>query len=106
MGPRIGPGVARVDGAVVGATDTAYVLSVSDVLGINGGRNPWAGETVQVQRAYVANSLERRFSRGRTFVVPGGAAAGGVAFLLTPNLFGLGGRDARNSPSRGAPRHQ
>ena len=106
MGPSIGQGVARVDGAIVGASDTAYVLSVSDIMGINGSRSPWAGETVQVQRAYVANSLERRFSRGRTFIVVGGAAVAVVAFILTRNLLGLGGGDASNSPPGGPPGNQ
>lgn len=106
MGPRIGQGVARVDGAIVGASDTAYVLSVSHILGINGNRNPWAGETVQVQRAYVANSLQRQFSRSRSFIVAGGAAAAVVAFILTRNLFGLGGGDASNGPPGGPPGNQ
>lgn len=106
MGPRIGQGVARVDGAVLGATDTAYVLSVSEVLGINGSRNPWAGETVEVQRAYVSNSLERRFSRGRTLLVAGGGAAAVVAFILTRNLLGLGGGGASNVPPGGPPGNQ
>ena len=49
MGPSVGQGAARVEGAVVGSSDTAYVLSVSDVYGINGRREfpatallPWA----------------------------------------------------------------
>ncbi len=106
MGPSVGPGVARVDGAIVGASDTAYVVSVSDIRGINGTRSPWVGETVQVQRAYVSNSLQRRFSRGRTFIVAGGAAAAVVAFILTRNLLGLGGGDAGNAPPGGPPGNQ
>jgi len=106
MGPKIGQGAARVDGAVVGASDTAYVLSVSDVLGINGSRNAWAGETVEVRRAYVSNSLERRFSRRRTILASGGAAAAVVAFILTRNLLGLGGGGASNLPPGGPPGNQ
>jgi len=106
MGPRIGQGVARVDGAVVGASDTAYVLSVSDILGINGSRSPWAGETVEVRRAYISNSLERRFSRSRTLLVSGGAAVAVVAFILTRNLLGLGGGGASNVPPGGPPGNQ
>jgi hypothetical protein len=106
MGPSIGHGVARLDGALVRSSDTAYVLAVSDVLGINGGRTPWAGETVQVQRAYVANSLERRFSRGRTFLVAGGAAVAVVAFILTRNLLGIGGTDANTLPGGGGTGNQ
>jgi len=106
MGPRIGQGVARVDGAVVGASDTAYVLSVSDILGINGSRSPWAGETVEVRRTYVSNSLERRFSRSRTLLVSGGAAAAVVAFILTRTRLGRGGGGASNVPPGGPPGNQ
>jgi len=103
MGPSVGQGAARVEGAVVGSSDTAYVLSVSDVYGINGRRSPWTGEMVQVQRAYVANSLQRRFSRGRTLTVAGGAAAAVVAFFLTRNLLGLGGGESTGVPPGGPP---
>lgn len=101
LGPSVGAGVKQVDGAVVASSDTAYVVSVSDVVNINGGRSPWAGETVHVQRAFVANSLERRFSRGRTLTFAGGTAVAFVAFILSRSLLGFGGGEASNLPPGG-----
>lgn len=91
LGPAVGAGTSRLEGTIVGTSDTGYVLSVSDVFGIGGSHAQWAGETVYVQKSYVANSMERRFSRGRTVFVAGGAAAAVVTFLLTRDLLGLGG---------------
>jgi len=98
LGPQVGPGTARVEGTIVGSSDTGYVLSVSDVFGIGGSHAQWAGETVYVQKAYVANSMERRFSRGRTAFMAGGAAAAVATFVLTRDLLGLGGSGVSNLP--------
>jgi hypothetical protein len=101
MGPQVGPGTARIEGKIVGASDTGYVLSVSDVFGIGGSHAQWAGETVYVQKAYVANSMERRFSRGRTVFVAGGAAAAVATFVLSRDLLGIGGSGISNLPWAG-----
>lgn len=98
LGPAVGEGTSRLEGSIVSASDTAYVLSVSDVYGISGSHAQWAGEQVQVQKSYVANSMERRFSRGRTVFMAGGTAAALVTFLLTRDLLGLGGSGVSNLP--------
>lgn len=87
----IGPGVLRVQGSVVRATETAYVVSIAEVLGLDRRTTKWAGETVGIQRSYVATSYERRFSKGRTITVVGMVLGGATAFVLTWNLLGLGG---------------
>lgn len=101
LGPQVGPGTARIEGTIVGASDTGYVLAVSDVFGIGGSHAQWAGETVYVQKAYVANSMERRFSRGRTAFVAGGAAAAVATFVLSRDLLGIGGSGISNLPWAG-----
>ncbi len=87
----LGAGVARVEGAVVDATDTDYTVRVAEVTDIRGGRTNWTGETVQVQRSFVASAFERRFSKSRTSLLIGAFTAGLVAFAATRDLFGGGG---------------
>ena len=87
----IGPGILRVQGSVVRATETAYVVSIADVLGLDRRTTKWAGETVGIQRSFVAMPYERRFSKGRTIAVIGVVLGGVTAFVLTWNLLGFGG---------------
>jgi hypothetical protein len=101
MAPAIGPGVARLEGILLPSADSTYQLQVSDVYGINGSHNPWTAETVAVRREYVANTLERRFSRPRTYLVVAGASAAFVSFVLTRSLFGLGGAGSDNGSGGG-----
>lgn len=89
-GRSIGSGTDRVEGALVDASDTAYVLSVTAVHPLSGRVVRWAGETVSVRREYVARLYERRFSRGRTALMVGGALAAAVAIVATTDLLGLG----------------
>ena len=91
--PRLGPAAFRVEGSLVAATDTAYLLSVSGVQPIRGPFVRWAGETVSVRRSHVAQAYERRLSPGRTAIAAGGAVGVVVAVLITANLFGFGGGD-------------
>jgi len=88
---RLGPGALRVEGSVVAATDTAFLLSVSGVQPIRGMFVPWAGETVSVQRSHVAQAYERRLSAGRTALAAGAAVGLAVAAIATARLFGFGG---------------
>ena len=101
MAPSIGAGVGRVEGVLLPSTDSAYWLQVSDVYGINGSHNSWTAETVAVRRAYVANTLERRFSRPRTYLTVVGASAAFVSFVLTRTLFGIGGAGSDNGSGGG-----
>jgi hypothetical protein len=92
-GASLGPAVLRVEGTLVDVTDTAYVLSVSDVQNIGGVRNRWGGEVVTVPREYVASTYERRFSGGKTAALAVGVAGAFVAFAASRSLFGFGGGD-------------
>ncbi len=90
-GSVLGPSLERVDGRVVQATDSAYLIRVVRVTDLRGVQTPWRGETVHVARAWVGNTYERRFSRSRTYLVAGICAAAVAAFIGTRG-FGLGGR--------------
>jgi len=106
MAPTIGAGVRRVEGVLLPSSDSAYWLQVSDVYGINGSHNSWTAETVAVRRDYVANTLERRFSRPRTYLTVVGASAALVSFVLTRTLFGIGGSGSDNGTGGGGGQNQ
>ena len=88
---QVGPYTARIDGKLVQATESNYVVSVTDVVDIRGTHSKWTGETVPLPRSYVMTTYERRFSKPKTFLLIGTAAAGFVALVATFNLFGFGG---------------
>src|SRR2546427_23814 len=70
-GPTVGSGIVRVEGSLVDATDTDYTLRVAEVTDIRGAQSRWSGEQVRLQRSYVANAYERRFSKPRTYLLVG-----------------------------------
>jgi len=105
-GPNIGSGVARVEGALVGATDTAYVLRVAAVTDIRGAQSRWGGETITLRRTWVGNAYERRFSKSRTYLLAGTLTAGFVAFAVSRNLFGIGDIFSSTNPPGGGGNQQ
>ncbi len=101
MRSAIGPEIARVEGALAGASDTAYELRVSETFGLYGTRSRWSGEAVSLPREYVGVVTEKRFSRQRTFVAVLGGVAAAMAFVVTRDLFGLGGEKGNTVPGGG-----
>lgn len=97
----IGSEIARVEGALVHNSDTAYVLKVWETRGMGGQLSRWSGETVSLHREYVRRITERRFSRSRTTVGVVAGATAVLAFILTRDLLGLGGGDVSNVPPDG-----
>jgi len=89
-GPTMGAGVARVEGALIGSTDSDFTLRVAAITDLRGRQTRWSGETVTLQRAWVGNAYKRRFSRSRTYVLVGALAAGFVSFAVTRHWFGGG----------------
>ena len=96
MAPSIGSGVERVEGTLVTASDSDYLLAVSGLVSINGARSPWTGETVRVQRGYVANALERRINKAQSALAAAGAGAAVAIFIATRNLLGFGSSSSGN----------
>jgi hypothetical protein len=100
VGNVLGSSLERVDGRVVRATDSAYLLRVSRVIDLRGVQTPWRGETVSVARSWVGNSYERRFSRSRTYLIAGLCSAA-VAVFIGTRAFGLAGAGAPASGGGG-----
>jgi hypothetical protein len=104
--PQIGPFAMRVEGAVLQATDSDYLVEVSDVIDIRGTRNKWAGETVPLQRRYVAMAYERRLHRGRSYALVGAMAALFVSAVIKFDLFGFASGSGGGGPPGGPPDDQ
>jgi len=104
--PQIGPFAMRVEGAVLQATDSDYLVQVSEVIDIRGTRNKWAGETVPLQRRYVAMAYERRLHRGRTYALVGAMAALFVSAVIKFDLFGFASGSGGGGPPGGPPDDQ
>jgi hypothetical protein len=100
--PTLGPGVDRVAGTLVGRTDSAYTLRVSDVTTIRGERTRWTGERYEVPAAYVGMVRERKLARSRTMLVAGAALAAVGTFVLTRTING-GGEGSGGGPNTEPP---
>jgi hypothetical protein len=88
---QVGPYTMRIDGQLVQATESNYVLAVTDVVDIRGAHSKWTGETVPLPRSYVMTTYERKFSTPKTVVLVGAVTAGFLALVASFNLFGFGG---------------
>lgn len=75
LSPLLGSGVVGVEGRVDSAQDSAYVVSVRDVLRASGASDSWPGGPVTVTRSDVARILEARLSPVRSVALAAGIAA-------------------------------
>ncbi len=88
---QVGPYTARIEGRLVQATESDYVLGVTGVVDIRGARSKWTGETVPLPRSYVMQTYERRYSKSRTALLVAAIAGGFVALVASRNLLGFAG---------------
>lgn len=93
---QLGPSTMRIEGQLVQASESNYVLAVTDVVDILGAHSKWTGETVPLPRSYVMTTYEKKFSTPKTVLVVGMAAAGFVALVASFNLFGFGNSSSDN----------
>lgn len=93
LGDNIGPAATTVEGLLQSHTDSAYMIRVASVVYVNGQSNKWNGEPLTIQKDFVKDVSERKFSRGRSVLAAGILAGGVLAFALTRNLLGLGNSD-------------
>lgn len=93
LGESVGPAATTLEGMLQSQTDSAYMIRVASVGYVNGQSNKWNGEPLTVQKDFVKDLSERRFSRGRSLLAAGILTAGVLAFALTRNLLGAGNTD-------------
>jgi len=98
LGPSVGPSAQVIEGTLTSRTDSAYVVSVSSVSYFNGGSNKWSGEPLTIGTTLVQNVQERQFSRSRTILVVGAAAAAFLAIALSRSLFSSSTPERQTNP--------
>ena len=98
LGDRMGPGIARIEGKVLGTEGDQYVLSVFRTSAIGGATSVWAGEEMRLNRNFVSRLEGRELSKTRTWVAAGVATSVVVAFIMTRGLTGIFGGDEHTPP--------
>jgi hypothetical protein len=88
--PYLGPDVGAVRGHLLGSDQRAFTLSVLSVGLRHGPDLYWKGETVSLQREFVAELRERRLSKGRTFLTVGGSVTAFIALVSVFTNAGIG----------------
>lgn len=96
LAPLIGPRIGAIDGRMIEASDTAFVLAVEAVVAQTGRSMPWSQERLAVPRSAVTSVRTRTLDRKRSWIAAGvgviGALALGEAFGLGIGVDGLLGR--------------
>ncbi len=100
LGDRMGSGVRRVNGRVVNPSDSAWVVRVSSVEMLAGGKSHWSGEEVRLPRAYVGEVATREFSRKKTWLAAGITIGALAATIGAVSLIASGyeGSDTKPPP--------
>jgi hypothetical protein len=106
LSDRLGPGALTVSGRLASATDSLYVVDVTRVAYIDGGRvAKWNGESVNIAKNDVSGIAERRLSKSRSWVAAG-IAAGLLALATGIVINGTAGPDPQTKPTDGGPQPQ
>ncbi len=93
--PTLGVGTIAVEGMVIGATDTAYVVAMSGTRkGDDAQVVVWAGEHVIIPRTAVDHTEERALDRRRTMTAAGVVLLAAIAVkLIVAGFTALSGGD-------------
>lgn len=93
LAPLIGPQIESMDGRLVSAADTSFVLGVTQTANRSGLETPWRGEQLTVPRAAIARVERKQLSKGRTWTM-GAIFVGAIALIgrATGAIGGSGGR--------------
>lgn len=98
LADRVGQEVAVLEGKVQ-ARDTAIHMLVSKVRYLNGLENEWQGQVVSLRPEDLKKVTLRTFSKRRTALMIGAAAAGLVISILTLDFLGItSGDPTRDKP--------
>lgn len=100
LSTRVGPEIARLDGALVEKTDSAYVIRVRKITDLAGNEQLWSDETVSVDPGFLKDVTVRQFSRNRTLVAVGATGLAVGAFAVTRSIIagGIGEDDDDPNP--------
>ena len=101
LADSVGEAASQIEGALVSRRDSVFVVRVRSVEYLDGRRQRWTGEPLTVREEHLRDVHARRMSRGRTALVAGVVSSSVIAFILTRDLFGLGG--GGRDPGGGGP---
>jgi hypothetical protein len=98
LNERVGAEIDELQGTLVAKTDSSYTLAMKRAVTLRRISTTWTGESLNVSSAFVGTVREKRFSRGRSWLVAGGATAVVVAFIATRTF--LDGSNVETDPSK------
>ena len=102
LGERLGPGIARIEGRMLGTDGDQYLVSVFRTAALGGATSVWSGEEMRLDRTFVARLEGRELSKTRTWITVGVATSVLAAFIISRGLNGLFGEDGE-PPDPGDP---
>jgi hypothetical protein len=106
LSDRVGPGARTITGRLTSAADSVYVVSVTGVSYIEGGRTAkWNGERIDISKDVVSGIAERRLSRSRSWIAAG-ITAGVLALATGLVIKGTAGPGPDTRPTGGGPQPQ
>ena len=91
LADSVGESATQIEGALVSRRDSVFVVRVRAVEYVNGQRQRWTGEPLSIREEHLRDVHARRMSRSRTAVVAGVISSSVIAFIISRDLFGLGG---------------
>jgi hypothetical protein len=98
LGDRMGPGITRIEGRMLGTEGDQYVVSVFRTAALGGSTSVWSGEEMRLDRNFVSRLEGRELSKSRTWLAAGAATSVVVAFIVTRGMSGLFNGDDHNPP--------
>ena len=98
LGERLGPGIARIEGRMLGTEGDQYLVSVFRTAALGGATSVWSGEEMRLDRNFVSRLEGRELSKSRTWIAAGVATSVIVAFIMSKGLTGIFSGDDHKPP--------
>lgn len=99
LNERVGPEVDELRGTLVSRSDSSYTLAMKQTVTLRRATSTWTGESLSVSSSLVGSVREKRLSRGRSWLLAGGATAAVVAFIATRSFLD-GNTNVETDPSK------
>ena len=98
LSQKLGPAVQKIEGELVDAKDSLYMVSVFRVTGFDGNSAAWTGERVALGKDHVDGYQVRRLNKTRSALVAVGVVAAVVSFFVGRSLLGGGSEQKPPGP--------
>lgn len=90
LGPKLGPAVVSIEGALVGRDGESYRMKVFSVLQLGGTTSTWNGEEVVVAKEHTVGFQVRQVDKVKTALLAGAVIAGVTILFFGNKLLGSG----------------